>query len=140
MNLEVWNFVHSIVPDYCVLYNGAYIQLKGDNGRVYKRLTRKDGMVQSISSHASIHRHPPYRCTFEGGELLIGRNRLGTFFQVERSPLRRNCCRHFLDYLYYKCCRRNVGLNGTSQYTEQNPLIIDCGDAYYIEIEFRSLI
>lgn len=103
------------------IHKGAYVMLK-DHQRLYnKLLLDKCGQTSILSSHVSETRQ--YRCNDMFTPLIYGVKNGCTWFTFERhrpeNPM------HCIDYCMYKCMNRNIGKDGTSAYTEANPLVLD---------------
>jgi hypothetical protein len=99
---------------------GAFVQLK-DRSYYYKRWSSCLHLPFTLSSHVGFGQR---RYPFQDGELLVGYNQTGTWFQLERSSLL-TPIGHTLDYIQSTVEECNVGPDGISRYTQSNPLHIE---------------
>lgn len=110
-----------------------------DNGTIYNNLALNScGTVTELSSHYS--KTKQYRCGKMVAPLLYGTKPNGnTWFQFERHEVTDPC--HLLDYCMSWTMNRNIGPQGTSRYTEKNPLVLSVvqsrrmanASRYYVE-------
>lgn len=102
------------------IHKGAYVMIE-DDGSLYRKLISDHcGSVTTLSSHSSDKNQ--YRCNEMFTPLLFGVKKKHTWFQFERhrpeEPM------HCIDWCMYIMMNRNVGKDGTSVYTEKNPLYL----------------
>lgn len=100
------------------IHKGAYVLIDDDESLYLKLISDHCGRVTSLSSHTSTKKQ--YRCNEMFTPLLFGVKNNCTWFQFERhrpeEPM------HCIDWCMYTMMNRNVGKDGTSVYTEANPL------------------
>ena len=109
---------------YKEMLQGAYIIVE-DDGKLYKKWSKKRGIKQRISSHYS--KDIEYESKLNtrihcSAVILFGTTKNGnTWFQIEKTT---NDCiiKHTIDYFDYVISGRNIGVYGSSKYTENKPL------------------
>jgi hypothetical protein len=124
------------------LFKGAYFLLQ-DNGLYYLKWKGLPSLNSRMSSHHSItEQFSVYGNTLS--ECLFGTRKINgepcTWFQLERySHAYTHLLPHALCFLQYRWTGQNVGPQGSSIYTEENPKIlnkkrINCGEHLRLEM------
>jgi hypothetical protein len=110
--------------NYKEMLNGAYIIIN-DHGEFYRKWNNgKTHFSSHFSNHPQFEKklNPGMRCS---AVILVGTTQNNhTWFQIEKTT--RDCVfRHSLNYVDYIFSGKNIGVNGKSKYTENNPLRIN---------------
>lgn len=122
------SFVATLMPDsksFVELFKGAHVKIP-DKGHAYVIAQAQFDSRPRFSSHYSKEKTQQYGVADPfWGELLYGKEGDNSWFQFEKTPFSWSVScliGHSLDYIKYKIKAMNVGPDGLSKFTDQNPL------------------
>lgn len=108
------------------LWLGSHVVVRGDSGDVHADWRRR-GSRSRISSHYRGVDSQQFEVSFKRHALLVGKNGSGdTWFQMENHAGRTVTGKpgHVVDFFRLTLSGRNIGPLGSSNRTEQSPLVV----------------
>lgn len=118
------------------MLKGGHVQLD-DNGQFYDELVRsfKSSLSERISSHHSVQQqyslsYPIVKEVLFGvTEDKDGNKRTWIQFEKHNTKTLINLIMHIVDFIRYKWTGKNIGPFGSSEHTDENPLVISPNDS-----------